>query len=121
MTPSRESASAKRILIDIVERHGNMTPALALELAGMLTHIAGGDGRGVYAIKHNPTGDQIPPPWPGLTECHGMWINVDGASVTIGDDGPFASYLVFDEAMDFAEQLDRAIARATYNAVEAGG
>ena len=113
------SPTAKDLLVMLANAGAAFTPAKALELAGMLCHIAGGDGRGVYTIRHNPTGDQIPPPWPGLTECHGMEINVDGASVTIGDADSFgASYLVFDEAMEFAQLLDQAIARATHNAVE---
>jgi hypothetical protein len=42
------------------EAGARFTPEIALELAAMLCHVAGGDGRGVYRIEHDPTGD-LPP------------------------------------------------------------
>ena len=52
-----ESASetrkrASRMLVTLVNEHGNMTLQLAIELARMLCHIAGGDGRGTYEVVH---------------------------------------------------------------------
>jgi hypothetical protein len=38
---------------------GRLTLPVALELAKMLLHICGGDGRGVFTVVHDPTGDRI--------------------------------------------------------------
>lgn len=47
--------------IRLRERNGTdrLTPGVAVELAKMLAHIAGGDGRGVYSIEHHPEGDRV--------------------------------------------------------------
>lgn len=66
------------------------------------------------------------PPWPGPVFSHGVWLDVSGSSVVIrvaDADGAMTSdaYVVFEEAMDVAELLGRAIARATFNSVEGNG
>lgn len=53
--------AATEILVHIVGRYGStMTPEITLALVRKLCHIAGGDGRGVYSVSHDPTGDRIP-------------------------------------------------------------
>jgi hypothetical protein len=63
------------MLADEQKRDGvAFTPSVALELARMLCHIAGRDGRGVYTITHDyyittwkldphPQEDYTPPEW----------------------------------------------------------
>jgi hypothetical protein len=55
-----------------------------------------------------------------LTMCHGVGIGVDGASVVIGVNGR-TEHVVFDEAMDVLDELDRAIGLATENAISEAG
>jgi hypothetical protein len=57
--PDRAGPTAHRLLVLLVNSDEVITPQTALELAGMLCHIAGGDGRGVYSIEHDPEGDRI--------------------------------------------------------------
>jgi hypothetical protein len=61
MAPREESdrKRAHQLLVRLADEGEGFTPAIAIELAGMLCHIAGGDGRGVYRIEHDPTGDRV--------------------------------------------------------------
>lgn len=54
-----------------------------------------------------------------LTMCHGVGVGVDGASVVIGVNGQ-TEHVVFDEAMELRDELERAIGEATENAVDGG-
>lgn len=120
MTPRDDRERARKLLVRLANEGASFSVGVSLELAGMLCHIAGGDGRGVYTIKHNPTGDQLPPPWAGPVSCHGVSIDVEGPSVLLWacqEYGEEPMPVVFEEAMDVAERLDQAIARAVYNAV----
>jgi hypothetical protein len=60
MTQREESdrARATNILAQIAQRY-ELTPGVALELAAHLCHLAGGDGRGVFRIEHDPSGDRL--------------------------------------------------------------
>jgi hypothetical protein len=62
VTPPGESDTdrATWILQDIIARQkGGLTPGVAVELARKLAHLAGGDGRGVYTVTHDPEGDRV--------------------------------------------------------------
>ena len=48
---------ARKMLV-MLANTGRITTSTALELAAMLCDLAGGDGRGVYSIVHDPTGDR---------------------------------------------------------------
>ena len=52
-----------------------------------------------------------------LKMCHGVGIGVEGASVLVAVNGQIEP-VVFDEAMELAEELERAIGEATRNATE---
>ena len=58
-------------------------------------------------------------PWIGRTLSHGVDIDVDAGDVVLRI-GVCERAIVFDEAMDVAELLDRAIGQATRNAVDGG-
>jgi len=58
-TSDSDRQKAKALLVKLANEGAGFTPAIAIELAAMLCHIAGGDGRGVYRIEHDPEGDQI--------------------------------------------------------------
>jgi hypothetical protein len=45
---------ARDLLVKLANEGANFTPGVAIELAAMLCHIAGGDGRGLYRIEHEP-------------------------------------------------------------------
>jgi hypothetical protein len=48
------------LLQELVDEHNDvLTSEVMLVLAGHLCHLAGGDGRGVYSIVHDPTGDRV--------------------------------------------------------------
>ena len=61
--PSQSSSlhrqRAKQLLIKLADEGAGFTPEIAIELAKMLCHIAGGDGRGVYRVEHDPEGDRV--------------------------------------------------------------
>ena len=50
---------AKALLVKLANEGAQFTPGVAIELAAMLAHIAGGDGRGVFRIVWDPEGDRI--------------------------------------------------------------
>lgn len=61
MTQREESdrERAKELLVKLADEGAQFTPWVALELARMLLHIAGGDGRGVYTVYWDPEGDRV--------------------------------------------------------------
>jgi hypothetical protein len=50
---------ATELLGKLANEGADFTPGVAIELASMLCHIAGGDGRGTFAIVHDPAGDRV--------------------------------------------------------------
>jgi hypothetical protein len=76
-------------------RAGRLTPGVAIELAGMLAHIAGGDGRGVYTIAWDPVGDRLEafaphggwykPSRPGARSAHYFARGEQGTASACGD------------------------------------
>ena len=67
----RDTATAAKLLEEMTLREmrleqrtggSRVSPGVALELARMLCHIAGGDGRGVFHVVHDPgLGPDQPP------------------------------------------------------------
>lgn len=59
----RDRGRAKALLVMLADEQKRdgvaFTPGVALELAAMLLHIAGGDGRGTFTILHDPIGDRV--------------------------------------------------------------
>lgn len=53
---------ATKLLIKLADGGAEFSIGVSLELAGMLCHIAGGDGRGTYHVKAQP--DRRPAPSP---------------------------------------------------------
>lgn len=60
----RETVAVDLLQSMLEGQEGALTPGVAIELAKMLAHIAGGDGRGVYQVVHHAGADPatIQPP-----------------------------------------------------------
>ena len=43
----------------LTRRGTNVTVEVAIALAMHLCHVAGGDGRGVFVVMHDPEGDRV--------------------------------------------------------------
>ena len=55
-----DARAATKALVALVDSSPvALTPAIAVALAEQLLHIAGGDGRGVYSVVHDPIGDRL--------------------------------------------------------------